>query len=368
MNESMKTTRALGLCSGGLDSILSALVLRRQGIEVEWVTFETPFFSADNARKASERTGVPLSVVNFTGTYLEMLLNPPFGYGQNMNPCPDCHALMFRTAGAMMREKGFDFLFSGEVAGQRPMSQNTSSLRYVEKHSGFDGYVVRPLSAKNLPITIPETEGLVDREKLLDFSGRSRKPQMMLAEEFGIFEYPSPAGGCLLTEKVYSERLYDYFIHLPKKDAPVNSNKKPAIPSFVLKIRKEGLEPLDLSVIDPSHVCESDLHLLKNGRHFRLESGVKVIVGRNKADNDCIQKYADPTRDVLMKTSGFSGPIGVVSGKASREDLLFAAEMLISYSKVPEEKEPLVMMEFNGEKSTAPAQGVSPDKLKPFMV
>lgn len=192
--------KALGLCSGGLDSMLAGLVLREQGIQVHWVSFETPFFSAAKARRASEMTGIPLTVQPIYPIYMQMLLDPPAGYGRYMNPCMDCHSLMFRLAGEMMRERGFDFLFSGEVLGQRPMSQKKPSLRYVEKHSGFDGLILRPLSAKLLPETIPEKEGLVDRDRLLDITGRSRKRQIDLAQQFGITNYPAPAGGCLLTD------------------------------------------------------------------------------------------------------------------------------------------------------------------------
>ena len=156
MTTPAKPARALGLCSGGLDSTLAALVLRKQGISVECVTFETPFFSAANARRAANITGIPLTVNNITDEYVAMLRNPHCGYGQNMNPCLDCHALMFRKAAEIMRERGFDFLFSGEVVGQRPMSQTKPSLRYVEKNSGCDGDILRPLSAKLLPETAAE--------------------------------------------------------------------------------------------------------------------------------------------------------------------------------------------------------------------
>ncbi len=205
--------RALGLTSGGLDSILSALVLKDQGIEVAWVNFETPFFSSDRARRAARMTGIPLRVKNITGVYVKMLKNPNCGYGANMNPCLDCHALMLELAGSIMTEEGFDFLFTGEVLGQRPMSQTKPSLRYVEKQSGYDGYILRPLSAARLPVTIPEKEGLVNRDLLLDITGRSRKPQIKLAGEFGLEDYSSPGGGCLLTDKGYSDRLRDLFDH-----------------------------------------------------------------------------------------------------------------------------------------------------------
>ena len=201
MNLHQRKVRALGLCSGGLDSILSALVLRKQEIEVEWINFETPFFSSASARQAAYITKTPITVKNITRAYLKMLKNPPCGYGKHMNPCLDCHALMFKLAGTVMKDNRFDFLFSGEVLGQRPMSQTKPSLRYVEKQSGFDGYILRPLSAKRLPVTIPEKEGLVNRGLLLDISGRSRKAQIKLAEKFGVTDYPAPAGGCLLTDK-----------------------------------------------------------------------------------------------------------------------------------------------------------------------
>jgi len=268
-------TKALGLCSGGLDSILSALVLQRQGIEVTWITFETPFFAADKARQAAAMTGIPLLVEKITPIYLEMLKNPHCGYGKFMNPCLDCHALMFRLAGKTMRSQGFDFLFSGEVLGQRPMSQTKPSLRYVEKNSGADGYIVRPLSAQRLPITIPEQEGLVDREQLLDITGRSRKRQIQLAAEWGVKTYPAPAGGCLLTDKGYTTRLKELFAHQP-------------------------------------NYTETELHLLKHGRHFRLANGAKLIVGRMQKDNQHIQKYFDPETDTLVKVQNFPGPVGLI--------------------------------------------------------
>jgi tRNA-specific 2-thiouridylase len=302
MNLPSGKVRALGLCSGGLDSILSALVLKRQGIEVEWITFETPFFSSTKARQAAESTGIPITVQDITTVYIEMLKNPPCGYGKHMNPCMDCHALMFRLAGIIMKEKGFDFLFSGEVVGQRPMSQTKPSLRYVEKASGFDGLIVRPLSAQRLPVTIPEQEGLVNREMLLDFSGRSRKPQIELAEEFGISDHPSPAGGCLLTDKGYSDRLRDLFDH------------------------QEGYSV-------------RDLYLLKHGRHLRLDKITKIIVGRTKQDNDDINKYFNPARDALIKVSHFPGPIVLLPNGGGKDSLARAASICVGYSKAPDNRE-----------------------------
>lgn len=293
-----KKVRALGLCSGGLDSILAGVVLREQGIDVEWVSFETPFFSADKAHKASTLYGIPLTVCRITDVYLEMLENPPWGYGKHMNPCMDCHALMFRLAGTIMDERAFDFLFSGEVLGQRPMSQTLSSLRYVEKHCGYGGRILRPLSAKRLAPTAMETSGLVDREKLLGLSGRGRKPQIALARSFGITEYPAPAGGCLLTDKGYSIRLRDLFQHSKTRD-------------------------------------EKTLQLLKYGRHFRLTSDAKLIVGRTHADNDQIMAYRDVESDIVVKVCDYPGPTAIVPAGIPKEALSLAAAICAGYTKAP---------------------------------
>ena len=175
---------ALGLLSGGLDSMLAAELLRRQGIEVTGIIFTTPFFGSDRGVAAAKQIGIPYRVVDITVDHLAMVKAPEYGYGKNMNPCIDCHAMMFAKAGKLMEEMGADFLFSGEVLGQRPMSQNIKALRSVEKISGYEGYLLRPLSAKLLPETQPGKKGLVDRGKLLDIQGRSRKVQMELAEEW----------------------------------------------------------------------------------------------------------------------------------------------------------------------------------------
>ena len=171
-NRTKEKIRGLGLCSGGLDSILSAMLLQDQGIEITWISFETPFFSSESAKKASMQTNIPLITLDITKEYMEMMKNPKAGFGKNMNPCMDCHTLMFSMAGKILEEKKFNFLFSGEVLGQRPKSQNRNSLRYVEKNSGYQGLILRPLSAKLLPETIVEQNGMVDRTKLLNISGR----------------------------------------------------------------------------------------------------------------------------------------------------------------------------------------------------
>ena len=288
--------RALGLTSGGLDSILSALVLKDQGIDVVWVNFETPFFSSHRARRAARMTGIPLRVKNITPVYVEMLKNPNCGYGANMNPCIDCHALMLEIAGSMMTREGFDFLFTGEVLGQRPMSQTKPSLRCVEKRSGFEGHILRPLSARLLPPTIPEERGLVDRERLLDISGRSRKRQVKLAEAFGITDYPGPGGGCLLTDIGFSRRLKDLFEHQ----------------------------------VD---YAERDFELLKYGRHFRLVNKYKAVVGRTREDNRQISRLIDPHKDIQLRMRDMPGPTVLIPLGAPEEIVHEAATLCAAYSR-----------------------------------
>ncbi|MBL0712772.1 MAG: tRNA 4-thiouridine(8) synthase ThiI [Desulfosarcina sp.] len=325
-----KAIRALGLCSGGLDSILAGLVLRQQNIAVAWITFETPFFSADKARAAARATGISLTVQTITPVYLAMLRNPACGYGKHMNPCMDCHALMFRLAGEWMQSRGFDFLFSGEVVGQRPMSQTRSSLRYVEKHSGFDGYILRPLSARNLPETIPEKEGWVERERLLDLSGRTRKPQIRLAAEFGLTDYPAPAGGCLLTDAGYSRRLKDLFDH-------------------------------------QAQVETAELELLKYGRHLRLDPTTKIIVGRTQTDNQHILAHHDPTRDATVTVKDYPGPTLVIPGGASPEAFARAAAICAGYSKASQEARVDVLITRPDGQQTLRVPPISPAEVRALM-
>ena len=327
MNTDTQKARALGLCSGGLDSILAGLVLRKIGIEVEWVTFETPFFNAAKARKASKMTGIPLTVKPIYPVYIEMLRNPPAGYGKFMNPCMDCHALMFKLAGEIMRERKFDFLFSGEVLGQRPMSQNKTSLRYVEKHSGFDGYIVRPLSAKNLPQTIPEKEGLVDREMLLDIHGRGRKAQINLAAEFNIKEYPAPAGGCLLTDKNYTIRLRDLFEH-------------------------------------QQSCSEEELHLLKYGRHYRLNPDTKLIVGRTEKDNEHILIYHNPQTDTVIDLKDYPSPIALIPQSAAKNTVLLAASICTGHSKAPQMAPVEVLLKTAKKQETVNVIALQPNDVR----
>ena len=273
--------KAVALFSGGLDSILAVKLIREQGIEVRGVNFKTPFFGLDKTFLAAKSLDMDLEIIDITQELLEILRNPRHGFGKNMNPCIDCHTLMFKKAGEYMTEIGALFILSGEVLGERPMSQNRNSLNIIERESGFEGRILRPLSALLLSETIPEKEGLVDRNKLLDISGRSRKRQMELAVKMGIEDYPSPAGGCKLTEPAFSKRLRDLFT--------------------------QGVFSLE------------DIELLKLGRHFRLSRNIKLVVGRNKEENEKIKEFFQE-RDFLFKAKNLKGPVSLLKGVCQIND------------------------------------------------
>jgi tRNA-specific 2-thiouridylase len=293
-------SRAIGLLSGGLDSILAVRVLREQGVEVTTLAFITPFFDASRAERAAAQLEVPLIVRDITEAHLEVLRAPRYGYGSGLNPCIDCHALMLRLAGQIMEAEGFDFIFSGEVLGQRPMSQSRAALKLVAKLSGYGDQVLRPLSARLLEQTRPEQEGKVDRERLLGLSGRGRKAQMELAAQFGITDYPSPAGGCLLTDPIFARRL---------KDLMALAGGKPPV---------------------------RRIELLKVGRHLRLDEGTRLIVGRRKEENERIAALFRPQEgDWLLVAEGWPGPLALVPGGGSEALREEAAAICLSYSDAP---------------------------------
>ncbi len=300
-------SKALGLLSGGLDSSLAALCLKRQGVEVTAIAFVTPFFGGGKAERMAKQMEIPLILKDISKIHLDMVKNPQYGYGKNMNPCIDCHAMMFRLAGEIMAEREFDFLFSGEVLGQRPMSQNGNALRTVANYSGHPDRILRPMSALHLPITAMEEEGLVDREQLLDLQGRSRRPQEALAKEWGLTNYPSSGGGCLLTEIHFSDRLRDLINHQP--DCTVD-----------------------------------DVELLKIGRQFRLSEATKLTLGRHQKDNEAIREAAKDSY-IILRTPGISGPLALVSGQPVEKDLRTAGAILASYGKGKDQAEVEVVAE-----------------------
>jgi len=304
-----KTIRALGLFSGGLDSMLAAATLRAQGIDITLVCFVTPFFGAARARESAAHLSLPLREVDFTDKYLPLIYDPPHGFGRGHNPCIDCHTLMLREAGALMTAAGFDFLFTGEVLGQRPMSQNRGSLNLIARESGFAELLLRPLSAKSLKATAPEVRGWVDRERLLNLSGRGRKRQVELAAAYGITRYPAPAGGCLLTDPGYAARLKELLRHVRE-------------------------------------ASRQDLNLLTYGRHFRLPGGAKAVVGRNQRDNEAIQALRSP-ENFLLQVDQYPGPLVLGCKAASAEDLAAAADLAAAYSDAPQGA-PVTVTAING--------------------
>lgn len=294
-------TRALAMVSGGLDSILAAKLIKEQGIEVIGICFKSYFFNEENARRMVKQIDIPLEVVDFSVEHFEMVKNPKHGWGKNFNPCIDCHAMMMRYSGKLLKRFEADFIITGEVLNQRPMSQNRQALNIVKKESGFANKILRPLCAKNLEPTEMELNGLVDREKLLDISGRSRKPQMELAEKWGITEYPSPAGGCKLTEPNYALRL---------KEA----------------IDRQG------------DASPKDIELLRYGRHFISSNGKKIIVARTGEEAKKLKEILD-SNDTVFYPSSHMGAMVIISGETSYEDEELACRLAGRYSKAADEEE-----------------------------
>lgn len=288
--------KALALFSGGLDSILAAKLIQNQGIEVEAFNFNSPFYLSEkkcSLADAVKQLNIPLKVVEAENDYFQMLRNPKHGYGKNMNPCIDCRAFILKKAKKYAREAKADFIFTGEVLGERPMSQRFPAMKLIEKEAGLDRRVLRPLSAKVLPETLIEREGLVDRTKLLDIQGRSRKPQFKLAQEFSIEKYPSPSGGCLLTYKHYADKVRDLFLHKKR-------------------------------------VSMKDIALLRVGRHFRLGEN-KMIVGRNEKENKTLTAQRSPS-DFFFELPVVVGPVTILQGPKTKKALKTAAELTAFYS------------------------------------
>lgn len=293
--------KALALLSGGLDSTLAIRVIQEQGIEVIALNFVTVFCRCTShgsckleAVKVSEKFGIPIKVINTTERFLELVKKPKYGYGKNMNPCIDCRINIFRIAGEYMREIGADFIITGEVLGQRPMSQRKEAMRIIDREANLIGLVLRPLCAKHMEPTISEKSGLVDREKLLNIRGRSRKDQIQLADVFQIKDYPCSAGGCLLTDPEFAHRMRDL---VNTCDANVN-----------------------------------DVNLLKVGRHFRFDSETKVIVGRNEDDNAKIDTLSREG-DVLLNLVDMPGPLTLMRGEITDEKIQTAARLTARYGK-----------------------------------
>lgn len=287
--------KGLVLFSGGLDSILAALVLREQGCEVEGITFVSPFFGAELAKKSAAQAGLVLNVVDFTEDILSLVEHPKHGFGGALNPCIDCHTRMIMRAGEIARERGFDFVATGEVLNQRPMSQNRRSLKMVAEECGVSDILIRPLSAQLLEETEVEKRGLVDRGRLKAIEGRNRREQMAMAAHYGMESYPSSGGGCMLTEKLFANKL--------------------------ALLRNRG------QLRDRTAVA-----LLKVGRHFLLPGGSKAIVGRNVVENERLRAMVADGTYHIFRPIGVPGPTVLLEKGATEGDLETARALCAAYS------------------------------------
>lgn len=321
MTEQTRSTKkkVVALLSGGLDSQLAVKMMQKQGFDVSAVAIRTPFCDFDCGKgcgfdivNRANSLNVDLKTVYLGEEYIEMLKHPKHGRGAGFNPCIDCRAMMFEAAKKHMEEIGAEFIISGEVLGQRPMSQHGPALRIIEKESNLEGKIVRPLSAALLPKTDPEKNGLIKRKDLGMIKGRSRKIQLQMAKEFGIINPPNAGGGCLLTDPAFGLKTKDLFDHT---DTPT----------------------------------QNDIDLLKVGRHFRLDENTKLIVGRNKEENSSISLLALPD-DIILETKDYVGPTSLLRGKTADKYKEFAASITLRYSDAPKDSKQIVVSQKNNER------------------
>ena len=337
--------KAVALISGGLDSLLAAKVMLEQGVHVEGINFYTGFCveghthairkkdkakpKRNNALWSAEKLGIKLHIIDIIEEYKDVLINPKHGYGANMNPCLDCKIFMVGKAKAWAEENGFDFIITGEVIGQRPMSQRRETMPVISEESGADDRLLRPLCAQNLPETLPEREGWVNRDELYDFSGRTRKPQMALAQKFGFDDYAQPAGGCcFLTDKAYSVKLTDLWASRGKRDYEID-----------------------------------DIMLLKVGRHIRPKPHFKLIIAREEGENNFLQGYKK--QFVTLRTMSHKGPLTLLDGKASNEDLKLASQIVARFSQGRDAEAVDVEVTEKGVSQSYTVTPLKPDEIEP---
>jgi tRNA U34 2-thiouridine synthase MnmA/TrmU len=344
-----KPVKAVGLISGGLDSTLAAKLLTEQGIEVFGLNLYTGFCITETKRrngayregeyKPNEalKTGgdieIPIEIIDIAAEgYFDVVKNPKYGRGSNLNPCIDCRIFMFRRAKQYMQELGADFVFTGEVLGQRPMSQHRQAMQIIERESGLQGLLLRPLSAKLLDPTLPELDGRVDRTKLLAFTGRGRRPQMELAGKLGLLDYAQPAGGCCyLTDENYARKFRDLYAHDPERD-----------------------------------ITKRDITLLAMGRHFRLRPEVKFVVGRNEAENRALE--TEQAGDTLLTTDPLPGPATLVQGPATAEELKLIAAATARYCDKKGESIAIRMLRGGAQEDVFQVTALSDEALDPLRI
>ena len=313
------TTRAVALLSGGLDSMLAIRILQEQGVEVEALNFQTIFTCCkDNAAHAARDLDVRLTILGQEDDYVELVRNPRYGYGKGANPCVDCRIYMFVRAKTFMHEVGASMIASGEVLGQRPMSQKRRDLDIIAHQAKLEGLLLRPLSAKLLPPTLPELSGQVDRKRLYSFCGRSRKGLIALAQQFGFKNIPSPSTGCSLTETSFAGKVHD------------------------------------LIQVDPNSE-RWDFELLNVGRHLRMDAHTKVVVGRNASENESLQaryRERESRASALLVPKGFAGPTVMLIGPPTDGALQFAGGLLLRYTKRYDPENALVERDLAGTVQT----------------
>ncbi len=329
--------KVVALLSGGLDSRLAVKMMQNQGFDVTAVAIKTPFCDFDcgrgcgfEIRDTADMLDVDLKTVYLGDEYIEMLKHPKYGFGSGMNPCIDCRAMMFKAGKKVMEDIGAEFIISGEVLGQRPMSQHGPALRTIEKEVRLEGKIVRPLSGALLPKTEPEEKGLIKRENLGMIRGRSRKEQLKLAQEFGFQDPPNAGGGCLLTDPKFAIRAKDLFNHT---ETPTTN----------------------------------DIDLLKIGRHFRFDAKTKLIVGRNRDENEMLKALALSV-DVLLETKDHVGPVSLLRGDDSMTNLKLACNITFRYSDAPKELLGIVIMQKNGTKSEISASNIAEQEYLKYRI
>ncbi len=329
--------KVVALLSGGLDSRLAVKMMQNQGFDVTAVAIKTPFCDFDcgrgcgfEIRETADMLNVDLKTVYLGDDYIEMLKNPKYGFGSGMNPCIDCRAMMFKAGKKVMEDIGAEFIISGEVLGQRPMSQHGPALRTIEKESGLEGKIVRPLSGALLPKTKPEEDGIIRREDLGMIRGRSRKEQLKMAEQFGFVDPPNAGGGCLLTDPRFAIRAKDLFKHT---QTPTTN----------------------------------DIDLLKIGRHFRFDIKTKLIVGRNKDENEMLKALALPN-DTLFETKDHVGPISLLRGDGSENNLKLASDITFRYSDAPKDFPGIMLIQKNDLKAEIAASVIGESEYLKYRI